>query len=221
MILTKKNLKIAFVIYAASFLIINWDAVSWMFNYKEVSGLIDDFFTPYPSVSAESLDEYFSPNKSLEKKDVVNADVQYTAHENTIDIPEINISAPIVFSSSSNANDLEKDLNSGVVYYPGSVMPGQIGNIIILGHSAPPLWPHIKSDWIFSDLQKLKIGDQVYISQGNKQYTYIVKNIQIIQKGENIPTYDTNNKNILNLVSCWPPGKDAKRIIVQSELKTK
>ena len=40
----KKLLKLAVMIYLASFFIINWNDVSWMFNYKEVSGLVSDFF---------------------------------------------------------------------------------------------------------------------------------------------------------------------------------
>ena len=60
----KKILKIAILIYLASFLIINWNDVSWIFNYKEVSGLVSDFFNPYPSIDASTMDAYFYPNHS-------------------------------------------------------------------------------------------------------------------------------------------------------------
>ena len=110
-----------------------------------------------------------------------------------------------------------KDLNAGVVYYPGSVYPGQIGQIVILGHSAPAGWPKIKHDWVFSDLNNLSAGDIILIDLNNKQYKYIVKQKTIIGKGADIPEYGFT-KNVLTLVSCWPPGKDYQRIAVQAEL---
>ena len=60
----KKIFKIAVLIYLASFLIINWNDVSWIFNYKEVSGLVSDFFNPYPTIDASTIDAYFYPNHS-------------------------------------------------------------------------------------------------------------------------------------------------------------
>ena len=42
----KKIFKIAVMIYLASFLVINWSDVSWIFNYKTVSGLVSDFLIP-------------------------------------------------------------------------------------------------------------------------------------------------------------------------------
>ena len=40
----KKIFKIAVMIYLVSFLFINWNDVSWIFNYKAVSGIVSDFF---------------------------------------------------------------------------------------------------------------------------------------------------------------------------------
>ena len=62
----KKFFKAAVLLYLASFLIINWSDVSWIFNYKEVSGLVEDFFNPYPSIDASTMDAYFYPNHSQE-----------------------------------------------------------------------------------------------------------------------------------------------------------
>jgi len=112
-----------------------------------------------------------------------------------------------------------KDLDSGVVYYPGSVYPGQTGQIVILGHSAPPGWPKIKHDWVFTDLDKLVPGDTILIDVNNKQYTYTVKKKTIIKRGAEVPSDGLNaDNNVLTLISCWPPGKDYQRIAVVSEL---
>ncbi|MCX6718381.1 MAG: class E sortase [Candidatus Staskawiczbacteria bacterium] len=222
---TKKLLKLALMIYLASFLIINWNDVSWIFNYQEVSGLVSDFFNPYPSIDASTIDSYFYPNHSQNNSAVLEAvaikDIKtsYTDKQNTLEVPKINISIPIIFSTSAEKSALMKDLDLGVVYYPGSVYPGQAGQIVILGHSAPPGWPHIKHDWAFTDLDKLSPGDTILVDLNNKQYTYVVKEKKIIQRGADIPVYNSvATDNVLTLISCWPPGKDYQRITVTAEL---
>ncbi len=218
----KKILKVAVLIYLASFLIVNWKDVSWVFNYKEMSGLVSDFFNPYPSIGANTINAYFYPNHSQNNPVVELVDsvkTVYTDKQNTLEIPKISISVPIVFSTSAEISALEKDLDSGVVYYPGSVYPGQIGQIVVLGHSAPPGWPKVKHDWVFTDLDKLSPGDTVLIDLNNKQYTYIVKQKTIIERGEEAPQDGLSaDKNVLTLISCWPPGKDYQRIAVQAIL---
>ena len=225
----KKLLKIAVVIYVASFLVINWDDVSWVFNYKEVGGLFSDFFNPYPTIDASSMDEYFYPNHSQQPviavtpvaQTIKNLQTSYTDKQNTLEIPKISISVPIVFATSTDKASLMKDLDLGTVFYPGSVYPGQTGQIIILGHSAPPGWPTIKHDWVFTNLDKLSVGDQVIVDVNNQQYIYIVQQTSIIKRGADVPTSSAiASSNVLTLVSCWPPGKDYQRIAVTTVLKT-
>lgn len=218
----KKILKVAIFLYIASFLIINWSDVSWIFNYREVSGLINDFFVPYPSISPSFADEYFYPNHSQDAGQIQAAKeikTSYTDKQNALEIPKISVLAPIVFSTTTDKNLVKKDLDSGVVYYPGSVWPGQTGQIVVLGHSAPPGWPKIKYDQVFNDLDKLDSGDIIYLDLNNKQYTYIVKRKIIINKGDEPPIDNLDaGKNILTLITCWPPGKDYKRMVIQAEL---
>jgi len=235
----KKLAKFAVLLYIASFLIINWSEVSWIFNYTEVSNLVEDFFNPYPSIDASTMNNYFYPNHSSTISSTATTasttsatpattsatqtastiKTTYTDKQNTIEIPKINITAPIIFSQSTNKASLMEDLNKGVIYYPGSVYPGQTGQIIILGHSAPAGWPKTKYEWVFSDLNSLVAGDTILIDLNNKQYTYIVKQKSIIARGADVPVYNSaTNTSVLTLVSCWPPGKDYQRIAVQAEL---
>jgi LPXTG-site transpeptidase (sortase) family protein len=232
----KKIFKIAVMIYLASFLIINWNDVSWIFNYKAVSGIVDDFFNPYPSIDASTMSYYFYPNHSSTQvlsgqnsinqgdnnvvKAIKEIKTTYTDKQNTLEIPKLSISVPIIFSSSTNENAVMKDLDLGVVYYPGSVYPGQNGQIVILGHSAPVGWPKIKHDWVFSDLDKLVSGDIIMIDLNNKQYKYIVSQKTIIKRGADVPANSNIvDSNVLTLISCWPPGKDYQRITVEALLE--
>lgn len=232
----KKIAKIAAILYIASFLLINWNDVSWIFNYKAVSGIIEDFFNPYPTITASNINPYFYPNHSqqvITANSTIISDqpvtsiqsspgeikTSYTEKQNTLEIPKLSLSVPIVFSKNADMTTLMKDLDSGVVYYPGSVYPGQVGQAIILGHSAPPGWPNIKHDWVFTNIEKLSEGDIILIDLNNKQYKYIVKQKTIIKRGADIPSDDSaTRKNVLTLISCWPPGKDYQRITVTAEL---
>lgn len=217
----KKILKIALFFYVASFLIINWNDVSWVFNYREVGGLISDFFNPYPTISASSMDAYFYPNRSQTAgQKVEKAKFTSTDKPNSLEVPKISLSVPIIFPGSADTNVVMKALDLGVVFYPGSVYPGQEGQMVILGHSAPVGWPKVKHDWVFSELDKLAPGDEIYINFNNLQYVFIVKNKLIIKRGADVPSDSTENNNELALVSCWPPGKDYQRIAVQAELLT-
>ena len=213
--------KLFAVLYLASFFAINWNDVSWIFNYKEVYGLADDFFNPYPITQA-SVDSTFYPNNpAIRQNASLDSNVKFVNSDknNILEIPKIGISAPIVFSQSTDPSQVLKDLDKGVVYYPSSVLPGQSGQTVILGHSAPPNWPKIKHDWVFSDLDSLSPGDVVYLYIGYKQYTYTVKQKNILKKGQDItPMNLVQDGNYLALISCWPPGKDLQRIDVQAEL---
>lgn len=221
-----KLAKFTAILYVASFLIFNWNQISWIFNYREVSNLIEDFFNPYPSIDAMAMNEYFYPNSSKNNTTVKTAEALpeiktvYTDKQNTLEISKINISAPIIFSQSTDKESLMKDLDKGVIYYPGSVYPGESGQIIILGHSAPAGWPKTKYEWVFSELNSLIEGDKILIDLNNKQYTYIVKKKTIIARGAEVPAYQSlNSDSVLTLISCWPPGKDYQRIAVQAELE--
>jgi len=217
----KKILKVFIMIYMISFTVVNWNDISWIFNYRAVSGLLYDFFTPYQSVSSYSIPNIFI-NNSAEYTATNNEqkiEYPYSVKTNTLEIPSIGISTPVILPQDSSIKAITKDLDKGAVYYPGSVLPGQTGQIVVLGHSAPPNWPKIKYDWIFSDLNNLKFGDSIHLYIDNREYTYYVREKKIIEKGQEItPTPLVDGGNTLVLVSCWPPGKNFQRMTVQAEL---
>ena len=107
-----------------------------------------------------------------------------------------------------------------MVHYPGSTLPGIKGQTIILGHSAPLGWPKIRYDWVFTNLAHLDKGDKIFVYFNHKKYTYSVKGKLFLNRGEDLPSrLLTNSENMLVLISCWPPGKDFKRIAVNAEIK--
>lgn len=142
-----------------------------------------------------------------------------TSKENSVFIPAINIEAPLVFPDKGETELIEY-LDKGVAHYPSSDLPGSRGTVIFLGHSAGPGWPHIKYDWVFSDLGNLETGDKIHIFFNRCEYVYLVNGKYLLEKGENFPESLTNTKkSALILISCWPPGQNKRRIAVTAELR--
>jgi Sortase (surface protein transpeptidase) len=108
-------------------------------------------------------------------------------------------------------------LDSGAVVYPDSAQFGAVGQTIVLGHSAPPGWPEIKHDTIFSRIAELSFGSKIVAVYNDKTYTYSAVENRIIEKGGDIPKL-AGADNVLVLVTCWPPGRDLKRMVVQADL---
>ena len=133
-----------------------------------------------------------------------------------IKIPEINLISPIVFAENA---DMKKALEKGVLHYPGSALPGEDGVITFLGHSAPHNWP--KNDnyyWVFSELNNLKKGDHFSLYFNQDQYFYKVVSKYFLNKGQETPVFE-NKKQTLILISCWPPGKNSERIVIEATLR--
>ncbi len=184
-------LKIFVFCFAVVFLLINFGTIKRMFNYKVVYGeaevvqLQNETPTQEEAVVMEKLD--------------------------SIEIPKIQITAPLVFIDSAEKSVFSAALDRGVVHYPDSALPGEKGQIIFLGHSAPPGWPKIKHDWVFSDLNDLVAGDEINLYFNNQQYTYRVQEKVILDKGEELPQAAADS---LILLTCWPPGADKRRMAV-------
>ena len=76
--------------------------------------------------------------------------------------------------SDQNTSKILKDLENGVLMYPGSAMPGK-GGTVIVGHSSSNS-PWNKYSNVFSLLNRLQVGDLIYISHNDKNYVYTVSN---------------------------------------------
>lgn len=218
----------AFILFfLISFLAINWNEISWVFNYRVVSTLASDLFAKGEEAeeaqeAQEALKEVQTADKAGEKivfEDDSYYQGQFYQKEDSLDIPKINISAPLIFGANSDPKDVERSLDFGAVHFPESALPGRAGQTVVLGHSAPAGWPRIKYDWVFSGLNSLAEGDRVFIFFNNRKYEYAVRQTVFLERGEEISEKGlTNSENVLILISCWPPGKDIRRIAVEADL---
>lgn len=195
---SKNFWKFFLLIFIFNAILLNWNDISWIFNHR---------------VAPKGI-QVLVQSQVQEKEIEV---IEYFERENSIDISAINITAPIVFSQGSSDRDFEVALSKGVTYFPGSALPGEDGVLILLGHSAPPGWPKIDYDWIFTDLEELNVGDQIDIYFNQKLFIYTITEKVFLEVGEDIPSSLLNEPEVM-LLSCWPPGKNIKRIGVRGVL---
>lgn len=187
-----KPLKIFFAVFFLVFLTIGWFTILLNTNSQSAS--------------------VFGREKNTKEK-ILNE------RSNHIVIPKIEAEAPLFFVDSKEPRDFKEPLKKGVTHFP-SALPGEKGETIILGHSAPPGWPKRNFNWIFSEISMLNPGDEIYIYFNNRQYQYEVTGKIFLERGEDLPSsYPENLNSSLTLISCWPPGIDNKRIAVQAVLK--
>jgi len=188
--------KFFIIFFIIIFTIINWNKILLFFNYKMIEHNISNVLV----------------GKS-EQNDIK------VITKNLLNIPKINVSAPIVSQKTNSVKEAKQLLKNGVLLYFDSARPGEKGRTIILGHSAPPGWPDVDYENIFSNLYKLTTNDRIIIDYNGKEYIYYVFDKKIFfPKDENSTLVVNKKDSTLILITCWPQGKDYKRLAIFARL---
>ena len=114
-----------------------------------------------------------------------------------------------------------EDLSDSLIQYPGTALPGKIGNSVIFGHSILPIF-YDPTNYlaIFSTLNKLKKGDEIYANFDGITYRYKVENMFEVLPTDLQILEQNRVDSYLTLVTCTPPGdpRKPKRLIVRARL---
>lgn len=121
-----------------------------------------------------------------------------------LQIPAINVDKPIV-----QGDDWEQ-LKKGVGQYSNAALPGREGNVVLSAHN------DIYGS-IFRYLDQLSPGDEIVISTERQSYTYIVREIQVVEPTDVWVMAPTEHAST-TLISCYPYLVDNKRIVVFADL---
>ncbi|MCB8943953.1 MAG: class D sortase [Ardenticatenaceae bacterium] len=123
-----------------------------------------------------------------------------------LQIPAIDVDNVIV-----QGDDWEQ-LKKGVGQHIGSPLPGQHGNLILSAHN------DIFGE-IFRYLDKLSPGDEIIISTDLTTFTYVVRDIAIVDPTDVWVMNPTEHASA-TLISCYPYRVNDKRIIIFADLAT-
>ncbi len=131
-------------------------------------------------------------------------------------IPKINVQIPVNYNNKSTSEfTIENDLENGVVHYPTTVLPGQLGNSAFFGHSANNILNPGKYKFAFVLLHTLVNGDTFYLTYNDKIYVYKVISHKVVPPSDvsvlnNIP----GQLATASLITCDPPGTSINRLVV-------
>lgn len=139
-----------------------------------------------------------------------------------ISIAKIDVEAPMVWSQSDDQNAMLADLENGLSHFPKTAAPGQVGNMIVSGHSSNYVWAAGNYNHIFKDLNDVAVGDIITvrtIQQNGRTIVYQYKvNGKYIDAPDDLRIFSDTPNPTLTLSTCWPLGTNLKRLIVKADL---
>ncbi|PIR99051.1 hypothetical protein COT87_01535 [Candidatus Collierbacteria bacterium CG10_big_fil_rev_8_21_14_0_10_44_9] len=128
----------------------------------------------------------------------------------TLSITKLGIDRAIVRSDHTN-------LKQSLIQYPGTALPGNLGNTVIFGHSVLPQFFNPKNYLtIFSTLHTLRPGDTIEISADGATYTYKISQMYEAAPDDLSPLAQTYSGRYLTLITCTPPGTYLRRLIIKA-----
>lgn len=112
-----------------------------------------------------------------------------------------------------------KDLYSGITmptldkgpgYWPGTALPGELGNTVVAGHRT-------SKDRPFERLDELVPGDEIIFTTGSGRHVYAVTSTEIVTP-DALWIVDQTYDHRATLFACHPPGSVDYRIVVYADL---
>jgi sortase A len=101
-------------------------------------------------------------------------------------------------------------LDRGPGHWPGTAMPGEIGNVVVAAHRT-------SHGAEFRHLDALVPGDKVVFTTGDGTFTYLVTGTQIVTP-DALWIVNPTDTPTATLFACHPLGSTAKRIVVNLAL---
>jgi sortase A len=123
-----------------------------------------------------------------------------------IEIPRISLDRPVYEGITLGT------LDNGPGHWPGSAMPGQIGNVVVAGHRVSHSGP-------FRNIDQLQPGDEVVLTTADGRFVYVVSGSEVVEPTA-IEVIDQTPAATATLFACHPPGSTKYRYIVHLVLRT-
>jgi sortase A len=123
-----------------------------------------------------------------------------------IAIPRLGVSMAMFEGITDGTLDL------GPAHWPGTALPGQLGNVVVAGH-------RVSKHAVFRDIDQLVAGDEIIISNAfGVPATYVVTRSEVVEPTA-VWIIDQQRAHTATLFACHPPGSTRERFVVHAELK--
>ncbi len=122
----------------------------------------------------------------------------------SLEIPKLKVTEPLLEGISLNT------LDRGPGHWPGTAMPGHVGNVVIGGHRTSHSRP-------FRHIDQLVPGDEVILTTLEGRFVYKVTGTKIVTP-DAMWIVDQQPTFTATLFACHPVGSTRERIVVFLEL---
>jgi len=218
------NLKLILIaIFLVGIFILLYPAISQYYNSFVQSQAVADYDKLFINMENKDYSDIFAQADKY-NQDLLNLDfpfLQYKQLQNYsqllninndgmmgyISIDKIKVEIPIYHGTSSSV------LNVAVGHLEGSSLP--IGGVST--HSVLSAHRGLPSARLFTDLNKLEIGDIFEITIVDKKLTYQINNISIIEPNDISSLEIINNEDYVTLLTCTPYGLNTHRLLVRGK----
>jgi sortase A len=123
----------------------------------------------------------------------------------TLSLPTIGVTQPFGEGVTLTAID------RGPSHWPGTAMPGELGNVVVAGHRVTHTRP-------FYDLDLLQVGDPlVFTMNDGTVWTYVLTDTSVVGP-DGMHIVDQTPEHTATLFACHPKGSAAQRIVAHFRL---
>lgn len=198
-----------------------YPSVSQYWNTKTQTRAVDNYREILDSLKPEDYEVYFTEaqnyNTQLSKLDSpLNNFNQLNNYDNILNvggngimgyitIPKLGVELPLYHGISAEV------LNVACGHLEGSSLPvgGENTHCVLSAHRG---LPHAK---LFTELDKMEVGDTFQITVLDRMFTYQVDQIKIVRPNETNDVQIVAGQDLCTLLTCTPYGINSHRLLVR------
>ncbi len=217
----KSTTIVLIIIFIIGIITLFYPFVSQKWNAKVQSEVIENYDGILEEINEEDYDKMFQQannyNKELSKLSFpLSMYKKLTGYNNIlninnkgvmgyIEIKKIKVELPIYHGIGSNV------LNTSVGHMEGSSLPvgGNNTHSVLSAHSG------LSTSKLFTNLNKLEVGDIFIINILNRKLTYQVDEIKIVEPNDVSGLNIIQDKDYVTLITCTPYGINTHRLLVR------
>ena len=221
-----KKIRVIFcvIIFITGLGIASYPFISNMVAQRHASQVVKDYETNVEEMDEEKIDAMKEAAKKYNEQlsNVVSVDDENENNEQGesyadllnigeslgyITIPKIDVNLPIYNGTSQDV------LTKGIGHMEQSSYPlgGVSTHCVLTGHRGLP------SAVLFTDLDKLEIGDEFYLHVLDEILAYKVDQIKVVEPNESGDLEIIDGKDYCTLVTCTPYAINSHRLLVRGE----
>ena len=211
------------VIFFIGLLVMLYPTIADYVNSKNSSRAIADYETMLKAMSSEDYQAFFDAADAYNAK-IKNVAFPFMYYDQVegysdtlnvngygmmgyIDIDKIKVELPIFHGTTTET------LSKGVGHVQGSSLPagGPSTHCVLSAHRGLP------SAKLFTNLDKVELGDTFTLTILDRVLTYQVDQIKIVEPEEVDDLYVVEGRDYCTLVTCTPYGINTHRLLVRGE----